>query len=148
MNDSDSSSSALPENGRVVFFDGVCGLCNRFIDHVLRHDREGRLLFAPLQGETFQEVQRRYPELAQTDSMVFWIRQDGQETIRVRSDASIGVMKELGGWDAVIGRFLNVFPLGLRNFGYRCVAAIRYRVFGKRATCRMPSKEERSRFLP
>jgi len=148
VNEPDSTSITLPENGRVVFFDGVCGLCNQFVDHVLRHDREGRLLFAPLQGKTFLEVQQRHPELARTDSMIYLIRQDGEETLRLRSDASIGVMKELGGWDAVIARFLNVCPRAVRDLGYRFVAAIRYRVFGKRATCRMPTPEERARFLP
>jgi len=140
--------SSLPENARIVFFDGVCGLCNRFIDHVMSRDTEGRLLFAPLQGETFAAVSQRHPELGKTDSMVFLERQEGREKLHLRSDASLAVMRELRGWDGMMARMLAVFPRFLRNAGYRFVALIRYRVFGRRATCRMPTPEERQRFLP
>jgi len=143
-----SPESALPEDARVVFFDGVCGLCNRFIDHVMSRDTEGRLLFSPLQGETYAALSRRHPELGNRDSMVFLERRKGEEKLYLRSDASIAVMRQLRGWDGMLARMLAVFPRFLRNAGYRVVAMVRYRIFGKRSSCRMPTPEERQRFLP
>lgn len=131
-------STATP----VVFFDGVCGLCNSSVDFVLRHDVQGRLKFAPLQGET---AARLLPSADRENlgSLVLW---DNGRMYR-RSPAVVRILWRLGPFWRLMGGLIWLVPLPLRNAGYRLVAALRYRLFGKKETCRLPSPEERSRFL-
>lgn len=126
----------------IVFFDGVCGLCNSSVDFVLRYDRHGRLKFAPLQGET---AERLLPTADRENlgSLVLW--DDGQ--MFRRSSAVVRILWQLGPAWRVLGWLIWLIPQPLRNAGYRLVAALRYRLFGKKETCRLPSPDERSRFL-
>lgn len=126
----------------IVFFDGVCGLCNSTVDFVLRRDPEGRLRFAPLQGETAAALLPA-ADRETLDSLVFWDR--GQ--LHRRSSAVVRILWQLGPFWRVVGSLLWVIPLPLRNAGYRLVAKLRYRLFGKKETCRLPTPAERSRVL-
>lgn len=127
---------------RIIFFDGVCGLCNRFVDRLLRIDRRKQLRFAPLQGYT--AMQRLPIGIADAMRSVIYLR-DGE--ILQRSDAALLILIDLGGWRKVYGVFLIV-PRFLRDGVYDWVARNRYRWFGKRDACRLPAPEERTRFLP
>ncbi len=151
---SDSENAAAKSEAdrptNVVFFDGVCGLCNRFVDFVLSRDRRGAIRFAPLQGETARQVlssEFRVPS-AKTQSFktIVWIDPSHREF--VRSAAAVRVLWRLGGNWWLIGWLLWLIPRPLRDVGYRLVAANRYRLFGKKETCRLPSPAERERFLP
>ncbi len=132
-------SSAHP----VIFFDGVCGLCNRFVDFVLRRDPTGLFQFSPLQGETAAEW------LAQGDvaDLKTVVLVDGNRAFR-KSAAVIRVLRRLGGFWGVAGAILWLVPRPLRDLGYSWIASNRYAIFGKKETCRLPTAEERSRFLP
>ena len=127
----------------ILFFDGVCGLCNRSVDFALARDRRQRLLFAPLQGDTARE------RLDQTDveSLQTVILVDARGVHR-RSSAVVRVLWLLGGLWRVAGTLLWLIPRPLRDLGYKLVARYRYRWFGRKETCRMPTPEERARFLP
>lgn len=127
----------------ILFFDGVCGLCNRSVDFALARDRRQRLLFAPLQGETARE------RLDQSDveSLSTVILADARGVHR-RSSAVVRVLWLLGGGWRIAGTLLWLVPKPLRNLGYKLVARYRYRWFGRKETCRMPTPDERSRFLP
>ena len=125
--------------GPILFFDGVCTFCNRSVDWVMRRDRQRLFRMASLQGET---AKRLVPEAAEDlNSFVLW--QDG--VVWKRSDAAIRVLVGLGVPGAKI---LALVPRGLRDFVYALVAKNRYRWFGKRESCRLPTADERSRFLP
>ncbi len=127
----------------VVFFDGVCGLCNRFVDFVLRRDPKGLFLFSPLQGET---AARRLDtaDIADLKTVVVF---DGDRAYR-KSAAVIRVLGRLGGfWRAAAG-LMWIVPRPIRDLGYSWIANNRYAIFGKKETCRLPTAEERSRFLP
>lgn len=127
----------------VVFFDGVCGLCNRTVDFVLARDREQRFRFSPLQGETA----RRLLGEADTESLGTLVLLDERGTHR-RSTAVVRILRGLGGVWGVLGALLWLIPRPLRDLGYRLVAKSRYRWFGRKESCRMPTPQERSRFLP
>jgi predicted DCC family thiol-disulfide oxidoreductase YuxK len=132
----------------IIFFDGVCGLCNRTVDFVLREDREQNFLFSPLQGETFQRISRDYPKQMQVDS-IFVLRNipgEGKELLQ-RSDAVLSILDELPRfrWMARVG---HVCPAPIRNLLYRLIAATRYPIWGRRESCRLPTSEEKTRFLP
>ncbi len=126
----------------ILFFDGVCGLCNHSVDFVLRHDRRGTIRFAPLQGQT---AARLLPEsdTRNLNSVVFQVR--GQA--RRQSTAIASLLSEMGGVWSLLGLLLWLVPSPLRNLGYRIVARFRYRMFGQKETCRIPKPEERARFL-
>lgn len=127
---------------RIVFFDGVCGLCNRFVDRLLTDDARGMLRFAPLQGAT--AAQRLSPDLVQAMESVVYLR-DG--AILQRSEAALRILLDLGGWRKLLAPVL-VLPAPLRDLLYDWIARNRYAWFGKRTTCRVPSPAERERFLP
>jgi predicted DCC family thiol-disulfide oxidoreductase YuxK len=127
----------------IVFFDGVCGLCNRVVDFILRHDRSGELRLSPLQGETAAQLLST-ADREQLATFVLW---DNGRMFR-RSAAAVRVCWRLGSVWKVLGILLWCIPLPLRDLGYKLVAANRYRLFGKKETCRLPSPEERARFLP
>lgn len=125
---------------RVVFFDGVCGLCNKFVDFVLRIDKKELFVFSPLQGElAAQSLPKKFIE--DLDSIVVLI--DGK-TYR-KSEAVFALFKELGfPWSPLA--LLGILPSGLSDWGYNLVASQRYRIFGQSDTCRLPAPNERSRF--
>jgi predicted DCC family thiol-disulfide oxidoreductase YuxK len=127
----------------VIFFDGVCGMCNRFVDLILKADREGRFRYAPLQGET---ARRLLPPLSgnPTEWSMLYLDERG---LHDQSDASLEVYRRLGGaWSILaLARFV---PRFVRTPVYRWIARNRYKWFGRREACRVPTAAERERFLP
>lgn len=127
---------------RVVYFDGVCNLCNSFVDFLIRRDPEHLLKFAPLQGET--AAQRLPAELRESLGTVVFEDADGR--FYVRSAAALRAIASLGGALSA-ARALLVVPPSVRDAIYRVVASNRYKWFGQRDTCRLPTAEERAQFL-
>ena len=127
---------------RIVFFDGVCGLCNHTVNFFLRHDVHGRLKFAPLQGRTAEAV---VPSAFRDRLDTMMYSREGQ--LLCRSAAMVRILRDLGGVWRLLGAVLWIIPAPFRDLGYRCVAAMRYRLFGRHETCRIPTPEERVRFL-
>ena len=138
-----------PAEPRVIlFFDGVCGLCNAVIDFLLAHDHRRRLRFAPLQGETFQALAREEPWLREIDSVIVVRERPGRpREFFVHSRAAIFAFGQLGGPWLLVG-LLGWVPRALSDAAYRLVARVRYALFGKRELCRIPTPGERSLFLP
>lgn len=126
----------------VVYFDGVCNLCNRFVDFLVRHDRKRRYRFASLQGET---ARRRLPHGLTGPAPETVVLESGGK-LRFRSDAAIAIIAGLGSGWRVFGA-LRVVPRPLRDWVYEWIARNRFKWFGKRATCRVPTFEERSLFF-
>jgi len=128
-------------SGPIVFFDGVCGLCNATVDRLLRWDTNAVLRFAPLQGTTARE---RLPAAMVNDLGTFILLDD--VGLHERSDAAWRVLHHLGGgWRALA--LIRYIPLPLRDAVYGLVARNRYRWFGRREACRLPTAQERARFL-
>ncbi len=127
---SDVASPDVPP--QLVLFDGVCGLCNGFVDLLLRVDTNGALRFAPLQGETAARVRARHPELPQTlDTMVFV--DAGQVFLRMK-----GVFRGARylGWPWRLAYVFFFVPAWLTTPVYALVARTRYLLFGKRESDR------------
>ena len=126
---------------KVIFFDGVCGLCNGFVDFIMKIDKEKKFHFSPLQSEYAQK--NLPPEYTRDLKSVVYKVDDHYYN---KSEAVIKVLTEIGGiWQlATIGEFL---PLPVLNWSYDMVAKNRYKLFGKKETCRLPTPDERSRFV-
>jgi predicted DCC family thiol-disulfide oxidoreductase YuxK len=128
----------------VIFFDGVCGLCNRLVQFVLARDRAERFRFAPLQGDFARlELVPRGGRPEDLDTIVV-LTAGGQ--LLQKSRAVLFILRELGGvWGALA--WLRVLPVGLTDRAYDLVARSRYRVFGRLDACRLPGPAERDRFI-
>lgn len=125
----------------VVFFDGICHLCNGFVDAVIIRDKKHSFLFAPLQGTTAEEL---LPEKDRTDlnSVVYY--ESGK--LYYRSAAILKILSGLGGIYK-LSALGWVIPAPLRDVLYNLIAKNRYSWFGQRDFCRLPTKEERSYLL-
>ncbi|MGK7896755.1 MAG: thiol-disulfide oxidoreductase DCC family protein [Xenococcus sp. (in: cyanobacteria)] len=127
----------------IVFFDGECVMCNQFVDILLNIDRIGTIMIAPLQGSTAAKLLPPLPNNREEWS-IFYIDQ-GQ--VFEQSDAFLNICRRLGSFWSILSLF-KIIPRPLRDYIYRVIARNRYRLFGRRSTCRMPNEQEKSRFLP
>jgi predicted DCC family thiol-disulfide oxidoreductase YuxK len=128
----------------VLYYDGVCGLCDHLVRFVLRRDRRDRFRFAPLQSELARRTLAAAGRDASDLDTVYVRTRDGRLLDRAR--AVLWVIAELGGaWRLV--RVFGVLPTFLLDAVYRLVARTRYRLFGRFDACRLPSAEEREKFL-
>jgi len=130
----------LPQ--RIVYFDGVCNVCNAFIDFLIRRDHKRILKYSPLQGEA---AKVRLP--ADLVSSLSTLVLEDEQGVSTQSTAAIKTIASLGGVYGLMSVFLIV-PRFLRDWVYRWIADHRYLWFGKRDTCRLPTPEERAQFLP
>ncbi|MBL8809723.1 MAG: DUF393 domain-containing protein [Planctomycetaceae bacterium] len=135
-----AESSASSPN--ILFFDGVCGFCNHTVNWILLRDRSHRIQFAPLQGSTAEKFVPA--DLRQNLSTLVFHTPSGDFT---RTAAVCRILMTLGGIWWLLGAVLWLIPFPLRDLGYRFIAKIRYRLFGKHESCRIPTADERSRFL-
>ena len=140
-------AARLPGAAVIVLFDGVCAFCNGAVEWLLRHDPEGRLRFAPLQGETAAGLRARHPEIPATlETLVVVETVAGEERVWLRSAAVLRACAAISAAPRWV-RWLALVPRPLADLGYRLLARVRYRVFGRLDTCRLPLPGERSRIL-
>jgi predicted DCC family thiol-disulfide oxidoreductase YuxK len=141
--------SASGEANPIILYDGVCGLCNRFVQFLLKHDKQARLRFASLQSEFAERVLTRHgidpKDLDTVQVVVNYERPD--ERVLGRSDAILRAGNELGMPWNVLATIARIVPRALRDVVYFFVARNRYRVFGKYETCMLPDPNQRHRFL-
>src|ERR1044072_4171380 len=130
-----------PGARQLVLYDGECGLCDRSVQFLLRHDRAGVLSFAPLQGDTAAARLAHHRLPRDFDTVVF-VRDAGTaaEAAFVRSAAALQVLGALGGAWRLTAVFWLV-PRPLRDAVYRWVAHHRFGWFGRVDSCRLPSPE-------
>lgn len=143
MNTSGSERQINPEQS-ILLFDGVCNLCNGIVRFVLKRDPSARFLFASLQSESGRERLARFG-LSGTDFDTVILIEDGNWY--GKSSAALRTLRLLGWpWKALYAFML--VPRPIRDAVYDLVARNRYRVFGKRESCMLPTPELRARFLP
>jgi len=133
----------------IILYDGVCGLCNRFVQFVLKRDSKDQFRFAALQSNFARAILERHglnPDLLDT---VYLVLDYGQPSERLlsRNDAATAVLKELGGLQRFWGALLDLLPKRFRDWRYSLVARNRYRFFGKHETCPLPNEKDRHKFL-
>jgi predicted DCC family thiol-disulfide oxidoreductase YuxK len=132
----------------IVLYDGVCGLCNRLNQFLLKRDRNDRLRFVSLQSDLARKILERHGA-DPSDLDTVYVVEDydtPSERLLKRSNAILRALEVLGGiWKlSVAGK---VLPRPLRDLFYKVVATNRYRVFGKYEVCMMPDPKYRKKFL-
>jgi len=126
----------------VIYFDGVCNLCNRSVQLTLKWEQEPRFYFASLQGAAGARAMEAVGS-QQAESVI--LQMDG--VYYTEAEAAYRIARELRApmrWLAIL---YKVFPRSASNALYRWVAKNRYRMFGKRDTCMIPDESLKSRFL-
>ena len=132
----------------LVLYDGVCGLCDRFVQFLLRIDRRDQLRFAALQGSIGTKILKQYGRTASALSTVMVVADYGSKTQHLldRSDAALFALSSTGGVYRVTRAF-RLVPRFIRDAVYRVIARWRYRLFGRFDACPMPSPKTRAKFL-
>ena len=128
---------------RIVLFDGICNLCNGFVQFIIKRDPHARFAFGALQSDEAKELLANTIVRPEELKTVVYLR---NEKVLVRSTAALTIFKDLGGaW--VLLYALVIVPANLRDLVYRWISRNRYRWFGQKDSCMIPTPELRARFL-
>ena len=129
---------------KIILFDGVCNLCNSAIQDIIKRDKKDVFRFAPLQSEIgLTLVAERHIDTSKIDSIILI---DPGTAYYVKSEAAMEIAKEVGGAWGVLP-LLRWVPVSIRNMVYDLVAKYRYRWFGRKAQCMVPTPELQAKFL-
>lgn len=129
---------------QLLFYDGVCAMCNGIVKRMLRIDKRRVFHFAPLQGETAELARKLHPNFPIEIETLVYVRRG---ELFLRSRAAALAMQEMP-YPAKALSWFRFLPAWLTDFFYGIVARVRYRVFGKYERCPLPPGEHRQRFLP
>ena len=134
----------LPENKKIVIFDGVCNLCNSSVLKVIKNDKKNTFLFAALQSKSGQEIINYLKiDISKIDSIILY---EPGVSYDIKSTAVLKVMNDFGGlW--FLTQVFFIFPEKLRNFIYDYIAKNRYKWFGKKESCMIPTPKLLIKFL-
>jgi predicted DCC family thiol-disulfide oxidoreductase YuxK len=134
----------LPPNKKIILFDGVCNLCNSAVQFVIEHDKKDVFRFVALQSELGQEILKHIGiNPKNIDSIILY---EPGVAYYYKSSAAIQISKSLGGfWH--LGTVLRIIPTGIRNQLYDYIAKNRYKWYGKKESCMIPTPELKSKFL-
>ncbi|WP_422104396.1 thiol-disulfide oxidoreductase DCC family protein [Winogradskyella sp.] len=136
---------SIPKDKQLILFDGVCNLCNSSVLFVIRRDKNNRFLFAPLQSEVGQDIIKAFNiDTEETDSIILY--NPKERRIYHKSSAALRVAKSLGFPTHLMSIFFIV-PTVLRNWIYDIIARNRYKWFGKKDSCMIPTPELQAKFM-
>ncbi|WP_299009978.1 thiol-disulfide oxidoreductase DCC family protein [uncultured Tenacibaculum sp.] len=134
----------LPSNKKVILFDGVCNLCNDSVLKVIKYDVKNQFVFTSLQSDIGKEITEYLGvDTSKIDSIILY---EPNVVYDIKSTAALKIMNDFGGIWKLTQVFL-IFPEGLRNIVYDYIAKNRYKWFGKKEACMIPSKEIQEKFL-
>ncbi len=134
----------IPEHKQLILFDGVCNLCDGAVQFIIKHDKKQQFLFTTLQGETAKAITSFYNiDASKLDSIILYTPKKG---ISYKSTAALKIALKLKFPIPLLGIFLSV-PAFLRHSVYNFIAKNRYKWYGKKNACMIPTPELKHRFL-
>lgn len=128
---------------KIILFDGVCNFCNFWVNFIINRDKKNQFRFAALQSEIAKELLTKF-DLPEDDFDSFILI--SQNKILKKSSAAFEIAKDLNGWLKIFSP-LKLLPNSFNDFIYDLVAKNRYKIFGKRDVCRIPTEEDKIKFL-
>lgn len=135
---------SLPKDKKIVLFDGVCNLCNTSVQFIIEHDKKDVFRFVALQSDLGQEIMKYIGiDPKTTDSIVLY--QPGI-AYYYKASAVFEISKELGGLFHFISLF-SILPDSFSNWVYDYIAKNRYKWYGRKETCMMPTEDLKLKFL-
>lgn len=133
----------IPKDKKIILFDGVCNLCESSVQFIIKNDNKDLFRFASIQSEIGQQIIKYLGiDSTKVDSIILYVP---GEAYYLKSEAAMQIAKDLKSWHKIIS-YLS-FTGSLGNFIYDYVAKNRYRWFGKKETCMIPTKELKAKFL-
>lgn len=137
-------TTGLPKDKKIILFDGVCNLCNNSVNFIIEHDKKDVFRFASLQSELGKKLtSERGIDSQELDSIV--LIEPGVVYFK-KSTAALEISKELSGGYSML-KYLSFLPEGLRDGVYDLIANNRYKWFGKKDACMIPTPELKAKFL-
>ena len=134
----------IPENKQLILFDGICNLCNRSVQFVIKHDKKDKFLFTALQSNIGRKIiQELNIDTSKTDSILLFIPDKG---LSIKSTAALYIAKHLRPPINILLIFI-IIPNFIRNWIYDLIARKRYKWFGRTNECMIPSPEIKAKFL-
>jgi predicted DCC family thiol-disulfide oxidoreductase YuxK len=134
----------LPKNKKLILFDGICNLCNEAVVRVIKNDRKNTFVFSALQSETGKKVIDHLKiDISKLDSIILY---EPNVSYDIKSTAALKIMNDFGGFWKATQLFL-IFPERFRNLIYDYIARNRYKWFGQRESCMLPTPELKIKFL-
>lgn len=134
----------FPKHKKLILFDGVCNLCNRSVQFVIKHDSKDIFMFTALQSETGKEVIKEFNiDTQKTDSILLYAPKKG---IDDKSTAALKIAALLGFPQNLMTVFF-IIPRFIRDWFYDYIAKNRYNWYGKKDACMAPTPELKSKFL-
>ena len=135
----------VPKDKQLILFDGVCNLCNSSVLYVIKRDKKNKFLFAPLQSEIGKELITKFKvDTDKTDSILLYHPESN--SLKHKSSAALHIAKYLGFPTRVMVLFF-VVPTFIRNWVYDFIAKNRYKWYGKKDSCMIPTPELQSKFI-
>ena len=134
----------LPKDKKIIIFDGVCNLCDSTVQFIIKHDKKDVFRFVALQSDLGKKIIKHIGiDISKTDSIILYI--PGQ-AYYYKSEAAIEIAKELGAVFSLLNIF-SILPKWLSNKMYDFVARNRYKWYGKKEECMIPTPEMKAKFL-
>ncbi len=134
----------IPKNKKLILFDGVCNLCNASVLKVIKYDKKNVFLFTSLQSVTGKAILKELGiDTSKVDSIILYIP---EEAFYIKASAALHIMKEFSGYWKLT-QIASFLPNFFNDFLYDYVAKNRYKWFGKKEHCLIPSKEIKEKFL-
>ena len=130
-------------NQPIIIFDGVCNLCNSSVNFIIKRDPNSNFLFVPNQSVKAEELLKKYSLENQNLDTIILIKND---KYYIKSDAVFEIIKELSGYWYLFGIFV-ILPKSFQDYMYGFISKNRYKFFGKKDFCMIPSKKLQERFI-
>ena len=135
---------SIPGNKQLILFDGVCNLCNRSVQFIIRHDKKDKFLFTALQSNVGKKIIQEFNiDTSKTDSILLYSPDKG---LSLRSTAALNIAKQLRFPINTLIIFI-IIPNFIRNWIYDLIARNRYKWYGKMDDCMIPTPEIKAKFL-
>ena len=133
----------MKQNKKIIFYDGICNMCNGFVNTVIKLDKRNQLFFSPLNGKNAKNLLKAQGgKIKNIDSVIFY----NNKKISIKSEAVIDIIKSLGSFYIIIS-IIKIIPSFILDGIYDLVAKNRYSWFGKKSSCPMPDKKIVSQFI-
>lgn len=134
----------LPENKKIILFDGVCNLCDASVQFIIKNDKNDVFRFVAIQSELGQQIINYLGiDTSKTDSIILY---EPKVAYYFKAEAALRIAKELKSWHTVLYYF-NFIPNWLKNSIYDFIAKNRYKWYGKKEACMIPTPELKAKFL-
>lgn len=134
----------LPVDKKIILFDGVCNLCDASVQFIYKHDKKDIFRFVAIQSELGQKIIKHIGvDTSKIDSIILY---EPGLSYSYKAEAALTIAKNLSGIYSLLG-YLNFIPNSIKNIVYDYIAKNRYKLYGKKEACMIPTPELKAKFL-